>query len=467
MIDPTLVYSTFLGGSLWDTANGIAINASGDAYVTGKTVSTDFPTTAGAFQRTIGGRASDVFITEMNSTGTALVYSTYLGGSSDDEALGIALDASGDVYVTGWTSSSNFPTTAGAFQTTFGGGHDDAFVTKVNPTGSALIYSTYLGGSTYDEGHGIAIDASGDAYVTGLSYSSNFPTTAGSYQTVLGGYDDAFVSKLNPAGSALLYSTYLGRSSYDEGESIAVDALGDAYVTGLTYSPNFPVTKGALQTASGGGFDAFVSKLNPAGSGLLYSTHVGGRKNLDGFAYGIALDTSGNVLLSRGLTYSSNFPITAGAFQTAPGGPSGAGFNDAFVVKLNPLGTALVYSTYLGGSGGDAGNGIAVDSSGNASVTGETYSTNFPTTAGAFQTALGGEEDAFFSKLNPAGSALLYSSYLGGTGDDGAQCVGLDPSGNAYVAGWTNSHNFPITGGAFKTTLPGVQSAFVLQISAQ
>jgi hypothetical protein len=464
VIDPTLVYSTYLGGNSWQTANGIAVNASGNAYITGKTVSTNFPITAGAFQRTIGGRASDAFITEMNSTGTALVYSTYLGGSSDDEGHGIALDASGDVYVTGWTASSNFPTTTGAFQTTSGGGYDDAFVTKLNPTGSALIYSTYLGGKSFDEGHGIAVDAAGNAYVTGLTYSDSFPTTTGSFQVAIWGHDDAFVTKLNPTGSGLIYSTFLGHSSYDEGRGIAVDALGNAYITGLTSSFNFPVTQHSVQTTWGGGFDAFVSKLNPAGSAMLYSTFLGG--GLDDFGYGIAVDASGNAYVT-GATYSSNFPTTAGAFQTTPGGISGAGYNDAFVVKLNPTGTAFVYATYLGGSGDEAGNGIAVDASGNASVVGETYSTNFPTTTGALQSTLGGEEDAFFSKLNPAGSALLYSTYLGGTGDDGAQCVALDASGNAYVAGWTNSHNFPITGGAFQTTLPGVQSTFVLQISAQ
>ena len=464
VIDPTLVYSTYLGGTNWDTANAIAVDASGNAYITGKTVSTNFPTTTGAFRRILSGKASDAFVTEINSSGSALIYSTYLGGSDNDEGNGIAVDALGDAYVTGWTASTNFPTTTGAPQSAFGGGHDDAFVTKLDPTGSALIYSTYLGGSNYDEAHGIAVDASGNAYVTGTTYSSNFPTVAGSFQVTLGGYADAFVSKLNPTGSALIYSTYLGRSYCDEGRGIAVDAMGDAYVAGFTYSANFWTTPGAFQTKSGGGFDAFVSKLNPAGSTLLYSTFLGGV--LDDFAYGIALDSTGSAYVT-GETYSSNFPTTAGAFQTTPGGPSAAGYDDAFVVKLNATGTALVYSTYLGGTGDDAGNGVAVDVLGNASVTGETYSTNFPTTTGSFQTTFGGEEDAFVSKLNAAGSALLYSTYVGGTGDEGGQGIALDTSGNAYVTGWTNSHNFPTTGGVFQPAIAGTQNAFVLQISAQ
>ncbi len=464
VIDPTLVYSTYLGGNSWDMANAVAVNASGDAYITGKTFSTNFPTTTGVFQKSIRGRASDVFVTEMNSTGSALIYSTYLGGTDNDEAYGITLDASGDAYVTGWTASSNFPTTTGAWQTASGGGYDDAFVTKLNPTGSALVYSTYLGGSGFDEGHGIAVDTSGDAYVTGLTYSSNFPTTTGSFQVTIGGYDDAFVTKLNPTGSALIYSTYLGRSYYDEGRGIAVDALGNAYVTGVTSSSNFWATPSAFQTKSGGGFDAFVSKLNPAGSKLVYSTYLGG--TLDDFGYAIAIDASGDAYIT-GTTYSANFPTTAGAFQTTPGGPSAAGYDDAFVVKLNPGGTALLYSTFLGGNGDDVGNSIAVDASGNASVTGETFSSNFPTTTGAFQTALGGLEDAFVSKLNPAGSALLYSTYMGGSSDDGGQGIALDSSGNAYAVGFSNSKNFPTTGGVFQTSLTGTQNIFAIEISAQ
>jgi hypothetical protein len=464
VIDPTLVYSTYLGGSNWEAANGIAVDASGEVYVTGTAVSGNFPTTAGAFQTHLKGRDANAFISKLNASGSALIYSTYLGGSNGGEGFSIAVDASGNAYVTGWTASSNFPTTTGAFQIAFGGGYDDAFVSKLNPTGSALVYSTYLGGGGYDEGHGIAVDDSGNAYVTGFSYSSNFPITAGAFQSALGGYDDAFVSKLNPTGSALIYSTYLGGSSYDDGRGIAVDGLGNAYVTGLTYASHFDTTAGAFQTKSGGGFDAFVSKLNPTGSALLYSTYLGG--GLDDFGYGIAVDASGNAYVT-GLTYSSNFPTTPGAFQTTLGGGDGGGCDDAFVVKLNATGTAQTYSTYLGGSGDEAGYGIAVDASGNAYVAGLTYSPNFPTTTGAFRTTLGGLDDAFVSKLNAAGSALLYSTYLGGSSDDAGYAIAVDASGNAYAAGMAGSRNFPTTAGAFQTALPGTHNAFVVRINSQ
>jgi hypothetical protein len=393
-----------------------------------------------------------------------LFYSTYLGGSGDDFGYGIAVDAVGNAYVTGTTTSTNFPTTAGAFQTA-SGGRADAFVTKLNPTGSApLVYSTYLGGSGDDGGRGgIAVDALGNAYVTGFTNSTNFPTTVGAFQTTYGGgFGDAFVTKLNPTGAALVYSTYLGGSDDDEGLGIAVDALGNAYVTGVTFSTNFPTTAGAFQTASGGSVDAFVTKLNPTGSApLVYSTYLGGSGLDEGL--GIAVDALGNAYVT-GDTTSTNFPTTVGAFQTTYGG----GFRDAFVTKLNPTGSApLVYSTYLGGSGGDIGWGVAVDAAGNAYVTGNTTSTNFPTTAGAFQTASGGSVDAFVTKLNPTGSApLVYSTYLGGSGDDGGRRIAVDALGNAYVTGFTTSTNFPTTVGAFQTTYGGgIRDAFVAKIA--
>ena len=232
-------------------AAGIAVDTSGNAYVTGYTCSSDFPTTAGAFQTTFGGGLTDAFVTELNPTGSGLVYSTYLGGSGYDDGFGIAVDASGNAYVTGFTDSTDFPTTAGAFQTTFGG-FGDAFVTELNPTGSGLVYSTYLGGSDDDEGYGIAVDTSGNAYVTGYTHSSDFPTTAGAFQTTYGGDRDAFVTKLNPTGSGLVYSTYLGGSDCDFGVGIAVDTSGNAYVTGITFSSDFPTTAGAFQTTLGG-----------------------------------------------------------------------------------------------------------------------------------------------------------------------------------------------------------------------
>ena len=298
------------------------------------------------------------------------------------------MDASGNVFVTGYTSSSDFPTTAGAYDATANGSHD-AFVTKLNPTGAGLVYSTFLGGSSGGLGNGIAVDASGNAFVTGT----------------------AFVTKLNPTGTGLVYSTFLGGSSGDFGNGIAVDASGNAFVTGYTSSSNFPTTAGAYDATFNGGSDAFVTKLNPTGTGLVYSTFLGGSgsSSSSDSGSGIAVDASGNAFVT-GYTSSSNFPTTAGAYDaTANGG------TDAFVTKLNPTGTGLVYSTFLGGSERDYGNGIAVDASGNAFVTGYTDSSNFPTTAGAYDATANGGSDAFVTKLNPTGTGLVYSTFLGGS----------------------------------------------------
>ena len=260
-IDPSLVYSTYLGGSSDDFGRGIAVDSSGNAYLTGNTASINFPVTAGAFQTASGG-IYDAFVSKLNSGGSALVYSTYLGGSNYDLGYGIAVDSAGNAYVTGNSHSSDFPTTAGAFQTALSGTAGDAFISKLNSSGSALVYSTYLGGSSSNDiGYGIAVDSAGNAYVTGYSISNDFPTTAGAFQSTFGGGFDGFVSKLNSGGSALVYSTYLGGGSYDLGYGIAVDSSGNAYVTGYTASSDFPTTAGAFQTASGGGYDAFVAKL--------------------------------------------------------------------------------------------------------------------------------------------------------------------------------------------------------------
>jgi hypothetical protein len=460
VIDPVLVYSTYLGGSLDDEGDGIAVDASGNAYVTGVTGSTNFPTTAGAFDTTPNS-AADAFVTKLNPTGSVLVYSTYLGGSNFDRGFGIAVDAAGDAYVTGVTSSMNFPTTTGAFDTTYNGGEKDAFVTKLNATGSALVYSTYLGGSGDDDtGLGIAVDALGSAYVTGVT-STDFPTTMGAFDTTFNGDLDAFVTKLNPAGSALAYSTYLGGSGFDLGFGIAVDALGNAYVTGITDSTNFPTTTGAFDTSLNGSADAFVAKLNPAGSALAYSTYLGGSGLDEGV--GIAVDALGNAYVA-GVTESTTFPTTAGAFDTTFNG----GIFDAFVTKLNSLGSGLLYSTYLGGSGLDLGRGIAVDALGNAYVTGVTESTNFPTTMGAFDTTLNGVSDAFVTKLNPSlvgPASLVYSTYLGGSGRDEGDGIAVDAAGDAYVTGRTGSSNFPTTTGAFDTSFNGSADAFVTKIA--
>ncbi len=445
-IDPSLAYSTYLGGNEDDNGFGVAVDSTGNAYVTGNTDSTDFPTTTGSLQQAFGG-ILDAFVSKLNSSGSALVYSTYLGGSDEDDGLGIAVDSSGDAFVTGHTDSPNFPTTPGALQTI-----GTLFVSKLNSTGSDLIYSTHFGGSGLSIGSAIAVGSSGNAYVTGPTDATDFPTTAGALQTTLGGSADAFVSKLNSSGSALVYSTYLGGRADDEAHGIAVDTSGNAYVAGsTTVNPftgpdNFPTTAGAFQTTFGGGFsDAFVSKLNSTGSALVYSTYLGGSDGDQASA--IAVDLSGNAYVTGG-TLSKDFPTTAGALQTTFGG----GINDAFVSKLDTSGSALLYSTYLGGSQSDGATGIAVDSSGSAYVTGTTCSTNFPTTTDAVQTASPGNCDAYASRLNGTGSALLFSTYLGGSAGDAAAGVAVDSSGSAYITGSTDSSDFPVTAGALQTT---------------
>jgi hypothetical protein len=308
------------------------------------------------------------------------------------------VDARENAYITGGTNSANFPTTPGAYQTSFGGnGQSDAFVSKLDATGSRLVYSTYLGGSGYDFGQGIAIDDSGNAYVTGQTYSANFPTTTGAYQTSQGGTgDNVFVSKLDASGSTLVYSTYMG-NGMDDGIAIAIDGSGNAYITGTTQG-GFPITASAFQSVfcCSGGFshavDAFVTEINASGSRLVYSTYLG--DNAQGI--GIAVDGSGNIYVT-GET-GSDFPVTADAYQTRFGGSA-----DAFMSKLNPSlngAASLVYSTYVGGSGADSGNGIAVDRSGNAYVVGNTNSPNLPSTSGAYQLTFGGNfNNAFVSKF--------------------------------------------------------------------
>ena len=395
VIDPVLVYSSYLGGSGGDSGHGIAVDSFGDAYVTGDTFSTNFPTTSGVFQTSNKGTsqsASNAFVSKFNPSqqgAASLVYSTYLGGSGHsglgDDGAGIVVDSSGKAYVAGTTFSSNFPTTSGAFQTTNNGAAHATgvgFVTELNSTGTALIYSTYLGGSGTqhvggDKVAGIALGSSGKVYVTGSTYSADFPTTSGAFQTSNNAAalsaSNAFVTELNSTGTALNYSTYLGGSGGggDKGFGIAVDSSGDAYITGAANSTDFPTTSGAFQTSNNGHGVAFVTELNSTGTGLNYSTYLGGSGGDAGA--GIAVDSSGDAHVT-GSTFSTDFPTTSGAFQTSNNAAAISASN-AFVTELNSTGTALNYSTYLGGSGdanggGDAGAGIAVDSSHNTYVTG-------------------------------------------------------------------------------------------------
>jgi uncharacterized repeat protein (TIGR01451 family) len=467
VIDPVLAYSSYLGGSAGDYGNGIAVDGSGNAYVVGQAGSTDFPTTAGSFQPAISGDLgyTDAFVTKISSVGNAVVYSTYLGGSGPDVALGVAVDANGSAYVIGEESSSNFPVTAGAFQTQQMGW--DAFVVKLNPTGSGLAYASHFGSAGDDHGLAIALDSSGNAYTTGWTtppLDRSFPIVNAFQPNYGGGNNDAFVTKLNASGSALVYSTYLGggtvlNATDDWGQGIAVDSAGSAYVVGATYSPDFPFTAGAFNTPKCG-LDVFVTKFSPAGSSLVYSARIGGGTRDHGLA--IAVDGGGNAYFTGYTESQDSYPVTTGAFQRN-------GSFDAFVTKLNPQGSGLVYSTYLGGAGDvDRGWGIKVDAAGNAYVVGDTKSSDFPT-VNAIQSAYGGGlGDAFVSKLSPTGSSLVYSTFLGGNLTDMGRGIALDSSANAYVTGMTSSFQFPVSNPFQGTNGGGINNhddAFVAKIS--
>jgi hypothetical protein len=447
IVDPVLAYSSYLGGG---TGLSVAVDAAGNAYLTGYTTSTDFPT-ANAIQPTYHGD-QDAFVTKINADGTALVYSTYLGGSNEDFGESIAVDAAGNAYLTGQTQSSDFPT-ANAIQA-MNHGHMDVFVTKINADGTALVYSTYLGGNDDDGGQSVAADAAGNAYVTGTTESTDFPT-ANAIQPTNHGDQDAFVTKINADGSAFIYSTYLGGSYFDYGSAIALDSAGNAYVTGSTESSDFPTVNAIQPTSHGGYDDAFVTKINASGSALVYSTYLGG----SGVDYGnaIAVDAAGNAY-AIGYTLSTDFP-TLNAIQ-----PPKNGSYDAFVTKINANGNALVYSTYLGGSGADVGRGIALDAAGNAYLTGYTTSTDFPT-ANALQPMFRGKYDAFVTKINASGSALVYSTYLGGSGVDLGNAIAVDAAGSAYVTGEAGSRNFPKTLLALQPVLRG--GVFIAKIASQ
>lgn len=386
-----------------------------------------------------------------------ITYSTYLGGSGTAAVTAVARDGLGNLYAAGWTDSIDFPI-AGAMQAVNKGGVD-AFIVKLDPTGSSLLYATYVGGSGDDRAAGIAVDGGGFAYVVGATASSNFPLQAPGRSTMAGG-KEAFALKLSANGSTLVYSTFLGGANYDLGTAVAVDGSGNAYVAGDTYSADFAAVN-AVQSSFGGKVDAFIAKLNSSGV-TTFSTFLGGA--MEEHAGGIAVDGSGNVYLAGG-TLSTNFPVVGGTQSANAGG------QDAFVSKIKTTATTqLVYSTYLGGSGGSAAvpeqaNAIAIDTSGNAYVTGVASSTNFPVTVGSLQSSAGGSRDVFITKLNAAGTARLYSTYLGWTGFDWANAIAVDGSGNAYVAGYTSSVSFANVGGV-QSAFNGLYDGFVSKLNA-
>jgi hypothetical protein len=455
VIDPVLAYSTYLGGSDIEAELRIAVDGDGNAYVTGSTRSTNFPT--GSSQQGSNAGHFDAFVTKLNAAGNSLVYSTYLGGSSnDDYGRGIAIDGAGSVYVAGATGSTDFPTVT-AIQPAYAGGNFDAFVAKLDPSGSALLYSTYLGGNEYEIARSIAVDSAGNAYVTGDTGSQNFPTAVPLQPNNGGcGEYDAFVTKLSATGRALIYSTYLGGCGLEQSYGIAVDGTGNAYVGGYTGSSNFPTTSPLQAAFAGGATDGFVAKINAAGNAWVYRTYLGGTGS--DLVFGIAIDSGGNAYIA-GSTESTDFPTLA-AFQPIHGG----GFIDAYVSKINASGNALLYSTYLGGDGTDGANAIVADSSGAVSLIGRTFSTNFPVAASLQTVGDPAYGEGFVTKFNSSGAALAYSTYLGGAGADIGTGIAEDASGNAYVVGATDSFNFPTTH-AWQSANGGMGDGFVAKVA--
>jgi len=471
VIDPSLGYSSFLGGTVDDKGYAVTVDATGNAYLTGTTISADFPGVAGSTQ-TFNGGGTDIFVAKVNPSGSATVWATYYGGAGDDSGLGISVDGTGKVYVTGSTTGT-LP-----LRTLLGpGGGTDAFLTAFAADGASTIYSVQFGGAQVESGNGVIVDAAGNAYVTGVTGSiavNTFPTTALSAQplAVAGAQTDAFVAKFNAAG-AQVYATYLGGTGIDNGNAIAIDAAGNAYVTGkcgddfVSVAAYPTVFKNTVSGAS----DAFIVKVDPTGANFVYKTYVGG-SGIDEGA-GIAVDSLNDIYVT-GYTFSADFPgpgtDTGGIpYANAKIGQTTIGTApDAFVFKLRPFtagGGANdgVYSTYLGASGDDRAAAIAVDSAFNTYVTGITFSGDFPMVSPiAGGASLVGAPEAFVTQIGPTGGVIGFSTYLGGTVMTGGQGIALDSVKNIYVTGWTNSSaaTFP-TATPFQAANAGSFDAFI------
>ena len=525
-LDPTgssLVYATYLGGSVDDEGYGIAVDASGAAYVTGSSDSPDFPTTPGAFDPSPNG-LEDAFLTKLSPDGSRIVYSTLLGTDNRDYGHAVAVDGTGAAVVFGETQGRDFPTTPGAFDSSFdGNGFLPFFVTRLALDGSSLEFSTFLGGGGIDGDGDLAVDATGAVYITGSTTSADFPTTPGAYDTTLEGAGAGavavFVSKLAPDGASLVYSTLLGGSfgGGDMGRGVAVDATGAAYVAGITHSPDFPTTPGAFDRELGGeASDVFVTKLTPDGSALAYSTYLGGTAREDAFgiavgadgrahvaghtlspdfgappgeigglfvtalssdgtAHGevtvlparhfgaaITIDAEGSAYVT-GTTGSFDFPATQDAFSTKP--PSLGNTFSPFVVKLEPSGSGLVYATFLSKTSYESGDAVAVGADGAAYILVRVGSMLYPNFGDVADDRFGGESELAVTKIAPDGTRILYSTFLGGDGDERSGGIAVNAAGEAYITGSTRSADFPTTEGAYDRTLGG-QDAFVSKLSA-
>lgn len=480
VIDPVLVFSTYMGRNLDETGIRIALDAAGNIVVGGVTTSNNFPV-VNSLDPPVGRSTTDAFVIRVSPDGATLLSSTVIGGNRRTVGAGLALDGAGNIYLAGATIADDYPTTKGVFQPAYAGGGDlgssvgDGFITKLDPSASKILYSTFLGGSDSDGIAAIAVDAQGNAYVTGGTTSNNFPVSSNAFQSFYRGSSnnaqikvgDAFVTKINPNATAIVYSTLLGGSGDDAPSSIVVDAGGVAYVGGYTGSTNFPVLNAAIPAFKGSGGqeytyfgDGFISAIKPDGSGLVYSTYLGGR--FDDGVTALALDKSG-ALYATGYTLSTDFPLAGNSAQTTN---HGSGTNvlihpgDGFLTKFDKNG-AIVYSTYLGGAGDDSGLGVATDGAGNVYVTGFTNSSDFPLTAPVQNTNKGGggqpylrSGDAFVTQFNPAG-AIVFSTFIGGSKDDGGVGIVVDSGGSIYITGNTMSLDFPVTAGVLQRGFAG------------
>lgn len=442
----TVLQHIHIGGFQDDNGYAIAVDSAGNVYVTGGTNSYDFPSVNPGH-----GYASntDVFISKLTNSGHSLMFSTFIGGNADESGYAIAIDHQGYAYVTGITTSADLPIVNG-FDSSYAGS-SDAFAAKISPEGNLLVYSTYLGGFGYDIGRGIAVSDNGNAIITGFTLSQDFPTY-NAYDSVFnGGSVDAFIAKLTSQTGLLEFSTFFGGTGSDYSFGVALNDSSDIYITGPTSSPDLPILNPFQYTLNGPG-DIFISKFNPSASALIYSTYLGGSSGEQSLA--IAVDNVGNAYVT-GFTGSYDFPVI-NAFDST----RNSDYLDAFVTKITGGDTIDIdYSTFLGGDYDDEGWGIAVDGFGCAYVTGHAFSTNFPV-LNAYDSTLNGNDDVFVTQFLPSGDSLRYSTYLGGQGYDIGRGIVVDATGNATVAGYTSSLNFPVFH-AYDSTFNGGNEVFV------
>lgn len=457
----SLLYSVFVGQGGSDVALGIAVDGTGLAYVTGHTYVPEFPLVAGVFDAGSNGHYN-AYVVKLKANGSETAFVSFWGGSGYEGGYALALDQAGNAYVTGATDSADLPATAGAFDVDANGGYD-AFVLKMDSTGTNLAYATLLGGNGDEWGLGIAVDTTGNAYVTGATRSTDFPVTTGAWDTT-GNGQDAWVARLNGTGAGLVYSTFLGGGGLDEGNEIALDGAGQAYIVGTTQSSDFPTSPAAFASGLNGASDAFLAKLNEPGTDLVYATYLGGSSAERGT--GVALDSTGHAYVA-GSTQSADFPVTAWGFD-----PHHDGGQDAFVVKIKPGETELDYASFFGDSGDDWAQAIRVDKMGYAYVTGSTQSPADPQNTDSGETDLVGDHDAFVIRVGELGTELAYVTQVGGSGQDQGLDIAVDQLGCAYIAGSSESSDLPaITRGSQPADLDyvplrpaNIQDAFIAKL---